>query len=29
VAAGVTGVKAVDNQLHAISDAKHFPTARS
>lgn len=28
VAAGVPGVKAVDNQLHAISDARHFPTAR-
>ncbi|MDH4062389.1 MAG: cytidylate kinase family protein [Aquincola sp.] len=28
VAAGVTGVKAVDNRLHAITDAKHFPTNR-
>ncbi len=28
VAEGVAGVKAVDNQLHAISDARHFPTAR-
>jgi cytidylate kinase len=28
VAGGVTGVKAVDNRLHAITDAKHFPTAR-
>jgi osmotically-inducible protein OsmY len=28
VAAAVAGVKAVDNQLHAITDAKHFPTNR-
>ena len=28
VAQGVAGVKSVDNQLHAITDAKHFPTAR-
>jgi len=28
VASGVAGVKAVDNLLHAITDAKHFPTAR-
>ncbi len=25
---GVAGVASVDNQLHAISDARHFPTAR-
>jgi hypothetical protein len=28
VAGGVAGVKAVDNRLHAITDSKHFPTAR-
>jgi len=28
VAQGVTGVKSVDNQLHAMSDARHFPTHR-
>jgi cytidylate kinase len=28
VARAVTGVAEVDNQLHAMSDAKHFPTAR-
>ncbi|HET9822735.1 MAG TPA: cytidylate kinase family protein [Burkholderiaceae bacterium] len=28
VTAGVAGVKSVDNRLHAITDAKHFPTAR-
>jgi cytidylate kinase len=28
VAAQVAGVQSVDNQLHAISDAKHFPTHR-
>jgi hypothetical protein len=28
VATAVPGVVAIDNQLHAISDAKHFPTAR-
>ncbi len=28
VAGAVAGVSAVDNQLHAISDARHFPTAR-
>lgn len=28
VAAAVAGVKAVDNQLHAMSDARHFPTHR-
>ncbi len=28
VAAAVPGVKAVDNQLHAMSDARHFPTHR-
>lgn len=28
VAAAVAGVKSVDNQLHAMSDAKHFPTHR-
>lgn len=28
VAQGVTGVKSVDNQLHAITDAKHFATNR-
>ena len=28
VAAGVPGVASVDNQLHAMSDAKHFPTYR-
>lgn len=28
VATAVAGVKAVDNQLHAMSDARHFPTHR-
>lgn len=28
VASAVAGVSSVDNQLHAISDAKHFPTSR-
>jgi cytidylate kinase len=28
VAAGVAGVTGVDNRLHAITDARHFPTAR-
>jgi len=28
VAAGVPGVAAVDNQLHAMTDAMHFPTYR-
>lgn len=28
VASGVAGVASVDNQLHAMSDARHFPTAR-
>lgn len=28
VASAVAGVKSVDNQLHAITDAKHFPTSR-
>jgi cytidylate kinase len=28
VAAAVAGVQSIDNQLHAMSDAKHFPTAR-
>ena len=28
VAQAVAGVRAVDNQLHAMSDARHFPTAR-
>ena len=28
VAAAVPGVTSVDNQLHAMSDAKHFPTYR-
>ena len=28
VAEGVAGVSALDNQLHAMSDARHFPTAR-
>jgi cytidylate kinase len=28
VAGGVAGVQSVDNQLHAITDAKHFPTNR-
>lgn len=28
VAEGVAGVKSIDNQLHAMSDAKHFPTHR-
>ena len=28
VTMGVSGVKSVDNRLHAITDAKHFPTAR-
>jgi cytidylate kinase len=28
VASSVTGVVHVDNQLHAMSDARHFPTAR-
>ncbi len=28
VAQGVAGVKSVDNQLHAITDARHFPANR-
>jgi cytidylate kinase len=28
VASAVVGVKSVDNQLHAMTDAKHFPTHR-
>ena len=28
VAQGVPGVKSVDNQLHAFSDARRFPTSR-
>jgi cytidylate kinase len=28
VATGVAGVISIDNQLHAITDAKHFPTSR-
>jgi cytidylate kinase len=28
IATAVAGVKAIDNQLHAISDARHFPTHR-
>jgi len=28
VASAVSGVKSVDNQLHAITDARHFPTHR-
>ena len=28
VAAAVPGVQSIDNQLHAVSDAKHFPTNR-
>jgi len=28
VATAVAGVKSIDNQLHAMSDAKHFPTFR-
>lgn len=28
VAQGVTGVKSVDNKLHAMSDARHFPANR-
>lgn len=28
VTTGVPGVKSIDNQLHAITDAKHFPTHR-
>ena len=28
VSAAVTGVQAIDSQLHAVSDAKHFPTNR-
>ena len=28
VAAAVAGVEAIDSQLHAVSDAKHFPTNR-
>jgi hypothetical protein len=28
VATAVAGVKSIDNQLHAVTDAKHFPTHR-
>ena len=28
VATAVAGVSSIDNQLHAITDAKHFPTSR-